>query len=346
MTTQIVASKLNGDTSLAMVETVTLAAIGFVGLWLLRRVERSREVVGATRGVAPRRRELGGAGWAVTIAGWALAILLLAPHATLLVVSLVPRNTWTTQAWPPVLTLGNYGALFSQPERLRPIVNSLWMATLATALAVGLGFAAAYSSTRRRSSWSGPLEALIAAPWALPGTVFAVALAAAFSVDAPWAGRFVLVGTLAILPLGYLVRSLPLTGRAAFAGLRQMDPALEEAAASLGAGPRPALPAHPPPAAASRSRGRSEPRVPGGPRRFRRLDRAVHLRHASHLDRDPVLVTDPGNRHGRGLWRSADQSLGGRVSGVGAPGRDLTLYAPGRVTTRGCGCAVGGPIGR
>ncbi len=237
MTTQIVASKLNGDTSLAMVETVTLAMIGFAGLGLLRHVERARDVVGATRGVAPRRRELGGAGWAVTAAGWALAILLLAPHATLLVVSLVPRNTWTTQAWPPVLTLGNYGALFSQPERLRPIVNSLWMASFATALAVALGFAAAYTSTRRRSAWSGPLETLIAAPWALPGTVFAVALAAAFSVDAPWAGRFVLVGTLAILPLGYLVRSLPLTGRAAFAGLRQMDPALEEAAASLGAGP-------------------------------------------------------------------------------------------------------------
>ena len=77
----------------------------------------------------------------------------------------------------------------------------------------------------------------MAAPWALPGTVFAVALAAAFSVHAPWAGRFVLVGTAAILPLGYLVRSLPLTGRAAFAGLRQMDPALEEAASSLGASP-------------------------------------------------------------------------------------------------------------
>jgi len=33
------------------------------------------------------------------------------------------------------------------------------------------------------------------------------------------------------------VRSLPLTGRSAMAGLRQLDPALEEAAASLGAGP-------------------------------------------------------------------------------------------------------------
>jgi iron(III) transport system permease protein len=235
MTTQIVASKLNGDIALAMVETVALALIGFAGLLLLRRLERRREVSGGTRGVAPRRRQLARGKWAATAAGWALAILLLLPHATLALVSLVPRNTWTTEALPPVLSLGNYRALFSEAERLRPIVNSLWMASAATALAILLGFAAASLAVRRRSRWSGPLETLIAAPWALPGTVFAVALAAAFSVHAPWAGRFVLVGTLAILPLGYLVRSLPLTGRAAFAGLRQMDPALEEAAASLGA---------------------------------------------------------------------------------------------------------------
>ena len=235
MTTQIVASKLNGDTSLAMVETVTLAALGLAGLWLLRRVERRGEVVGTVRGVAPRRRSLTGARWIAAAAGWALAILLLLPHATLILISLVPRNTWTIEAWPPVLSLTNYAALTSQPERVRPVVNSLWMASAATAGALFLGFAAAYLAVQRRGRIGATLEALIALPWALPGTVFAVALAATFSVHAPWAGRFVLVGTLAILPLGYLVRSLPLTGRATFAGLRQMDPAWIEAAASLGA---------------------------------------------------------------------------------------------------------------
>jgi iron(III) transport system permease protein len=122
---------------------------------------------------------------------------------------------------------------------LRPIVNSLWMSGAATAVALVLGFGAAWLSIRRvrRTGFAGALESLVAIPWALPGTVFAVAIAATFSVHAPWAGRFVLIGTAAILPLAYVVRSLPLTGRAAFAGLRQLDPALEEAAASLGASP-------------------------------------------------------------------------------------------------------------
>jgi iron(III) transport system permease protein len=241
MTTQIVASKLNGDIGLAMVETVALAAVGFAGLALLRRTE-ARSVVGTVRGVAPRRA-IGGGRFAPLLAsaGWGLAAFLLLPHASLVLLSFVPRNTWTTEALPPVLNLGNYASLFREPGRLQPILNSLWMASAATAAALVLGFLAAYAGVhlrrRGRASLSSALEWLIAAPWALPGTVFAVALAAAFSVHRPAVARFVLVGTAVILPLGYLVRSLPLTGRAAFAGIRQLDPALEEAAASLGARP-------------------------------------------------------------------------------------------------------------
>jgi iron(III) transport system permease protein len=67
--------------------------------------------------------------------------------------------------------------------------------------------------------------------------VFALALSTTFSVNAPHLGRFVLVGTPVILPLAYMVRALPLTGRSSIAGLSQLDPALEEAAAALGAGP-------------------------------------------------------------------------------------------------------------
>jgi iron(III) transport system permease protein len=109
------------------------------------------------------------------------------------------------------------------------------MAAVATAGALALGFAAARLAVRGKTRPGALLETLLAIPWALPGTVFAVALSTAFSVHAPWIGRFVLVGTAAILPLAYLVRNLPLTGRAAFAGFRQLDPALDEAAASLGA---------------------------------------------------------------------------------------------------------------
>ncbi|MEJ2084143.1 MAG: ABC transporter permease subunit, partial [Acidobacteriota bacterium] len=190
------------------------------------------------RGLAPSRRVFASrsARVSATLLGWGLALLLLLPHFTLILISFVPPGTWTVEAVPPILNGDNYASLWSQPERLRPVANSLWMSAVATVGAVALGLAVARQSIKAGGRLGRALETLIALPWALPGTVFAVALATTFAVDAPLAGRFVLVGTPWILPLAYLVRSLPLTGRSALAGSRQLDPSLEEAAASLGAG--------------------------------------------------------------------------------------------------------------
>lgn len=239
MTTQIVASKLNGETAMARVETVVLALAAVAGLGALLAFDRRRvAVVGGVRGLAPRRRTLESrrSRLAATALGWSLALFLLLPHLTLVLVSFVPPGTWSVEAVPPVLDFSNYSKLASGAERLRPIGNSLWMAIVATVGAVALGLAAARSSVKVGGRLGALLETLVALPWAIPGTVFAVALATAFSVSAPFAGRFVLIGTPVILPLAYLVRSLPVTGRSAFAGLRQFDGSLEEAAASLGAG--------------------------------------------------------------------------------------------------------------
>jgi iron(III) transport system permease protein len=239
MTTQIVASKLNGEVAMAQVETITLAIVALLGLWAMRRIDPgSTAVVGGVRGLAPARRHLRGTvtRWGVAALGWGLAVFLLLPHLTLLLISFVPPGTWTVEILPPVLDGSNYATLLSTPERLRPVLNSLWMASLATFGAIALGLTTARVSVRVKGRLGGLLETLISVPWALPGTVFAIALATTFAVDMPWTGRVVLVGTPWLLPLAYLVRSLPLTGRSALAGLRQFDSSLEEAAASLGAG--------------------------------------------------------------------------------------------------------------
>jgi len=240
MTTQIVATKLNGELRLAMVETATLALVALAGLAVLRRTEGEDLVTALGKGTGPRRRPIHRASLRAlaTAAGWLFAALLLLPHLTLLLVSLVPYGSWTTETLPPILSVVNYGRLFAEPERLRPLVNSLWMAAASTCAAVGLALAVGELAGRRRAGrWRGPIAALVALPWAVPGTVFAVALATTFSVHQPLALRWVLVGSVVLLPFAYLVRSLPVTGRAVLAGYWQLDPALEEAAASLGAGP-------------------------------------------------------------------------------------------------------------
>jgi iron(III) transport system permease protein len=237
MTTQIVSTRLNGDDRLAMVETVSLALLAMTALWLFRRSDAD-EAAGGSKGLAPAPVPLRHRGIraALAVLSWALATVLLLPHLTLLVVSFVPVGTWTTEAIPPAYTIGNYLTLVDDPVRVRPLLNSLWMATVATLAAVAIGVAAGALVVRRRVRGAGAIEVLLALPWAVPGTVFAIALAAAFSTDSPATLRFVLVGTLWLLPLAYLVRNLPITSRAILAGFRRLDPAMAEAAASLGAG--------------------------------------------------------------------------------------------------------------
>jgi iron(III) transport system permease protein len=237
MTTQIVATKLNGYVGLSMVETTSLALVALVGLWLLRRTEGARPVAMIAKGAAPRVRVIRTRSARLTAAvlGWSLAGVLLLPHLTLAVVSLVPVGTWTMELLPPVYSTVNYLTLIREPERLRPLVNSLWMASVATAAAVGLALWTGRLVVQRRARWGRFIEGLTNVPWAVPGTVLAIALAATFSVRAPWAGRWVLVGTAVILPLAYVVRNLPLAAGAIVGGFRQLDPSLDEAAASLGA---------------------------------------------------------------------------------------------------------------
>jgi iron(III) transport system permease protein len=239
MPTQIVATRLNGEDQLAMVQTASLTALALLALLLFRSDPRE-QVGGGRKGSGPTRiairRPL--ARLLTGVAGWGLAALLLLPHLTLVLVSFVPLGTWTTEPLPPAYTLENYAALALDPVRLRPLVNSIWLATVATVAAVIIALSGALLGARRSGAARRAIEGLLALPWAVPGTVFAIALATAFSVSKPLVGRFVLVGTLWILPLAYLVRNLPIASRAISAGVRALDPSLDEAAASLGAGRR------------------------------------------------------------------------------------------------------------
>jgi iron(III) transport system permease protein len=238
MTTQIVATRLNGDDQLAMIETASLTLLALAALMLLRGTAAGESSAGGRKGVPPAPVPLKHPVVRIVVAafGWGLALLLLLPHITLLLVSFVPAGTWTTEPLPPEYTWRNYLTLVQDPVRARPLVNSLWLATAATIAAVAAAIAAGILSVRRRLAFGQLIEALLALPWAVPGTVFAIALATAFSVHAPLAGRFILVGTLWLLPFAYLVRNLPITSRAILAGFRALDPSLDEASSALGAG--------------------------------------------------------------------------------------------------------------
>lgn len=238
LTTQVFASKLNGDIGIAAVETVILALSSVLFLVWLQRYESGRTYTGATKGagVAIRvKQESTARKIALATAGALIALLLILPHLTVLLVSFVPEGTWTTEFVPPAYSLASYREVFTRAETLRPIINSFNMATVATLANIAFALVAGYLLARGRTRGKWLINALVILPWALPGTVLAIALASMFSVNQPVFGRFVLVGTSVILPLAYFIRNIPLVTRATLASFKQFDPALEEAAASLGA---------------------------------------------------------------------------------------------------------------
>ncbi len=236
LTVEIYNSKLQGNMSMAITQSVMLAAISLLFLGLALRGER-RFLGAAQKGLPLPPRPIRST-WARAVAAVLAALaglILILPHLTLFLLSFVKNGTWTSQLLPDTFTLENYWNLLREPNVAEPVINSLKMATLATLGNVLLAVALAYWNVRGRWRWGSFSEILVMLPWAIPGTVIAIALIVAFNQPRWLTFGQVLVGTFWILPLAYFIRHLPVVYRACHAAFTRFDPALEEAARSLGA---------------------------------------------------------------------------------------------------------------
>ena len=236
LSTQIVASKLNGSMGLAYVETTVLALSAVAGLVLFRWLERKRKYTSSGKGSATRKvirsRK---AQIAAAVLSFVLVVFLILPHLMVVLVSFAVDGVWTTQVLPPEYTFDNYRRLVTESELWKPITNSVTMALLATAANVVVCFVAAYLIVLRKFAGRRVLELLVALPWAIPATAIALGLAATFNRNDPLSGKVLLVGTFWILPLAYFIRGIPLVATAVESSLKQLDPSLEDAARGLGA---------------------------------------------------------------------------------------------------------------
>jgi iron(III) transport system permease protein len=225
---EIYNAKLNGNIPMALVETVILAGASLAVLFLLQWYEGRSRYSLTGKGVSAQRKPIrSGFAKGVAAAGATIAVVfLMLPHLIIFVVSFVPDGSWTTQLLPPSYTTENYVRVFRDPAFFEPIRNSLWMAALATAANLVWGLIATFW-LRRRTGWVRRVaNILIVLPWALPGTVVAIAMVESFSQFA---------GTVMLLPFLYFVRNIPIVVRAIEASFQQVDPSIEEAAISLGA---------------------------------------------------------------------------------------------------------------
>jgi iron(III) transport system permease protein len=237
LATQILVSRVNGAIGLAYVETTVLAIAAVAALWLLRWMERRRQYAMGGKGRATRRPVRSRAVRVLApIVASIVVLLLILPHAMVVLVSFARDGAWTTQVLPPEYTLDNFRQLGTDSRLWRPIANSVTMSLIATAANVVVCFLAAYLIVLARAPGRRLLQLLVVLPWAIPGTAIALGLAATFNQNDAATARVLLVGTFWILPLAYFIRNVPVVTSAVESSLRQMDPTLEDAARGLGAG--------------------------------------------------------------------------------------------------------------
>jgi iron(III) transport system permease protein len=236
LSTQIVASKLNGSMGLAYVETTVLALSAVAGLLLFRWLEGKRKYTSSGKGSATRRVIRSKKAQVIALSlSLIVVVILILPHLMVVLVSFAVDGKWTTQVLPPAYTLDNYRRLVTESDLVKPIMNSIWMSLIATAANVVVCFVAAYLIVMRKFRGRRTLEILTALPWAIPATAIALGLAATFNRNDVLSLRVLMVGTFWILPMAYFVRNIPLVSTAVESSLRQMDASLEDAARGLGA---------------------------------------------------------------------------------------------------------------
>ena len=155
-------------------------------------------------------------------------IALLATLPQIYIVCISFRNS-NGMMWTEGYGFGNYVTVFSKAGS--SVLNTFKFSLMAIVIVIILGTLFAYLTVRRKNIFSKILDVFIMFPYVIPGTIFGLILLMSYN-----SGPLVLSGTVAIIVISYVIRRMPYTVRSSAAILRQINPSIEEASASLGYG--------------------------------------------------------------------------------------------------------------
>jgi spermidine/putrescine transport system permease protein len=176
-----------------------------------------------------RRRRVRG-GWLLTVWGWVVILWLSAPIIVMIVFGFNNGNGRANSVRWNGFTFKWYSNLFTIPDLTTALVNSITIALATTAIAVVLGTLMGVAMGRWKFRGTGSVNLLLFANIAAPEVVLGAALLSLFlTLNIP-RGYITILLAHVMFSIAYVV----VTVRARMSGL---DPALEEAARDLGAGP-------------------------------------------------------------------------------------------------------------
>jgi len=233
----LVYQKLAGLGTSVLAEVSVLAmligAVAVIGIWVQRFFQTRQKVylVGSTS--RPLAIPLGAARLPVELLLWlVVCTILVLPMLGLLATSLVPAygvplrfDTVTLASW--------WEVLLRQPVTARAFVNSFSLAFGAAFVLMGICLPLAWLMERNPTRLSRLFDSLLDLPYALPGIVLSIAMILLL-INLPFT-EATLYGTIWIIFLAYLARFFAVMFRPVQASLKQLDPAMGEAAQSVGA---------------------------------------------------------------------------------------------------------------
>jgi putative spermidine/putrescine transport system permease protein len=170
-----------------------------------------------------------------------LACFLVAPYVDMLVMSF--RNPSTTSVFAPGFTIGNYGKALTDPFYLGILAKTIAFGVATTAICAAIGYPVAYHLARTRSRFKGLLYACVLSPLLVGVVVRCYGWIILLANNGLINNAIKQLG-FAKLPLMYnafgvgvgLVHVfLPFMILPILSAIQSIDPALEEAAQSLGA---------------------------------------------------------------------------------------------------------------
>lgn len=212
---------LAGGAALAVILLIpSVTAFAVQRSWVSRRryvTVTGKPTRSAIKSVGPVAR------WLLFAATAAVALAIVVFYAV--IVAGAFSRAWGADHTP---TLRNFEYVVG--VGLGTIRDTLVIAVTSSPVAGLLGMVIAFLVVRRRFPGRGAMELLSILNFAVPGTVLGIGYILAFN-EKP----LLLTGTALILVANFVFRYLPVGLQAGVAGLRQIDPAIEEAAADLGA---------------------------------------------------------------------------------------------------------------
>lgn len=242
MTTQIYylvnRTDLANNLQIASAYSLFLALFGLVGLWLYNRVLRTNKFVvvsGKSAAVEPTKLSKQAKVVLFTVLALIFAISTLAPIIATLTTSVT--RVYGLPFGLENITFRNFAALLQIQNIRRAFTNSLFLATVSGLVVMVSTLVVSYIAIRggvRGVRGIRFMQTMVTLPYAVPGTIIALAMILSFSQPFPVLG-FRLYNTIWILLVAYIARFMNLGYNNISGAISQIDPSLEEAARISGA---------------------------------------------------------------------------------------------------------------